>query len=165
MIIYNSNRFSAPNSPITMFEPELYNQSNVYFCQRQFWISHSLVNSNQLNKLTNTRTPCTKVPTDSDKSQDMDALPECTPLATGALEAPQKATGLTKWKGGSFPELHVSHPSIWGLSCHKLNWYHNTQIFLHLILNKQTKKKIKTKNICVRKMKNHRHLPETSEHT
>ena len=46
------NQFSAPyNSPITMSEPELYNQSNVYFCQRQFWISHSLVNSNQLKQI------------------------------------------------------------------------------------------------------------------
>lgn len=54
----NSINFLPLNSPITMFEPELYNQSNVYFCQRQFWISHSLVNSNQLNKFTITRTSC-----------------------------------------------------------------------------------------------------------
>lgn len=50
--------FLPLNSPITMSEPELYNQSNVdffFFCQRQFWISHSLVNSNQLNKFTHTK--------------------------------------------------------------------------------------------------------------
>lgn len=51
----NPINFLPLYSPITMFEPELYNQSNVYFCQRQFWISHSLVNSNQLNKFTNTK--------------------------------------------------------------------------------------------------------------
>lgn len=131
----NAIDFLPHHSPQTMFEPELYNQSNVSFCQRQFWISHSLVNSNQSHKSTTYKElHRKKAQTDmGDKNRDVSGASsalKCSPSSLWLEDhrlAQRNLSEGASWpegKGGSFPEPDSTKSLVWAFSCHKLNWYH-----------------------------------------
>lgn len=111
--------FLPLNSPITMSEPELYNQSNVVF----FFLSKTILDKSLFGKLkpvkqiyTHEELHVHKVKTDTvTRTRTLEALapsafPHLSRVSQNALETSQEEGPKPEWKGGSFPEPDLSCP-------------------------------------------------------